>query len=109
MGGNDLLYSTLVGGSVFDRMHRGLLVVSEAPTLKILASGGSDSLDFPTTAGAYQPGNNGKRDGVLLQLELIPLSSCPTNYCTAGTSASGCQATLSVGGCPARRRSRAST
>jgi len=97
-GASDLLYSTRVGGFHFDRLHRGLLVASEAPTLKVLATGESDSIDFPTTAGALQPNNAGQRDCVLLQLEIDASYNCTVSYCTAGTSASGCAATLSAAG-----------
>ncbi len=97
-GAGDLLYSTFLGGSQNDVMA-SLAIVSEAPTLKVVAGGDSNSPGFPgMNSSSYQQFLSGAYDVVALQLDLSPLSSCPTSYCTAGTSASGCQATLSSAG-----------
>jgi hypothetical protein len=101
-GASDLLYSTFLGGTIWDIRLFGLEILSESPTLRVLSAGGSGMAGFPwkIPGTPYQPNPAGVEDGFVLQLEIDPNPSCvnPSSYCTAGTSASGCTATLSAAG-----------
>jgi len=94
-GADDLLYSSFVGG-VDDDQPEGLAVVGTMPVPSAAVCGFSDSDDFPTTPGAYQPILAGNRDAVVFVLEASPSITCATSYCTAGVSASGCQVSLAA-------------
>jgi len=88
-----LRYSSLVGGTFDDEA----LDVELGEAGSLLVCGYSASPDFPVTPGAYDTTANGDWDAVVLSLD--PL--CPAAasiYCTAGVSASGCQAALSAVG-----------
>jgi fibronectin type 3 domain-containing protein len=63
--GSDLEFSTYIGGSAFDRM-RGIEV---GPSGNIFVCGGSNSSDFPTTAGVIERTNQGGYDGVVVKLD----------------------------------------
>jgi hypothetical protein len=101
-GAGDLLYSTLLGGPIWDVRTFGLEILSESPTLRVLSAGGSGQAGFSWTIPGtpYQPNPAGVEDGFVLLLEIDPNPGCvnPVSYCTSGTSASGCNATLSAAG-----------
>ncbi len=62
--GSALVFSTYLGSTGTD-FPNGLTIDRKGNTY---VSGASDSPDFPTTAGAYQPSNAGEFDGTLTKL-----------------------------------------
>jgi hypothetical protein len=90
-GSGDLLYGTFLGGSSFEAIY----VAGSLGGDRVAVVGSTQSGDFPTTVGAYQENHNGSVDAAAAQIELVlPI----VTYCTAGTSASGCQAAISSTG-----------
>lgn len=62
--GTSLLYSTFLGGSVFDCVFAIALDAQGAATI----AGGTTSTDFPTTPGAYDTSQNGRGDAFVARL-----------------------------------------
>jgi len=62
--GSALLYATYLGGNGGDYPHS--LIVT--PAEELVVYGSSDSPDYPVSAGAYDPSNNGGVDIVLTKL-----------------------------------------
>jgi len=62
--GSELLYSTFVGGGDND-VSRGIAV---DPSGNIYVTGRSESVDFPTTSGAYSENHNGDCDVIVFKL-----------------------------------------
>jgi hypothetical protein len=92
---SQLLYSTFLGGADDDEA----LDVEPGEPGTFLVCGYAVSADFPVTAGAYDTTQGGNFDAMVLSLDPTPY--CPTppvGYCTAGFSASGCQAIISAVG-----------
>ncbi len=63
--GSTLLWCTYVGGSG-DESPRGGLALDDAGRVTLV--GGTDSGDFPTTAGAFQTDRRGERDAAVVTL-----------------------------------------
>lgn len=63
--GNSLVYATFLGGSDFDR---GLGIDATAAG-STYVTGSTNSSNFPTTAGAFDRGHNGRNDAFALRLD----------------------------------------
>ena len=63
-GGTGLVYATFLGGSDFDWGHA--IAVDEAGSAYV--TGGADSADFPTTAGAFDTSHNGDFDAFVAKV-----------------------------------------
>jgi len=61
-----LLSASFIGGSA----EEALLDITRTRTGRILASGITESTDFPTTAGAFQAASNGNFESIILELDL---------------------------------------
>jgi hypothetical protein len=64
--GSALLYSTFLGGLTYDEAAAVALDRAGA----VYLTGGTDSLDYPTTPGAYAQTPNGTQDAFVTKLEL---------------------------------------
>ena len=62
--GATLLYSTYLGGTLFDHA----LGVALDPLGEAYVAGATDSADYPTTGGAFDPVQNGDRDALVTKL-----------------------------------------
>ena len=78
--GSSLVFSTYLGGS-FDEVGRG---ISLDPSGNAYVTGGTFSLDFPTTSGSYQPSyGGGPYDAFVTKISLVPspsLTISPSSY-----------------------------
>jgi hypothetical protein len=63
--GSNLLYSTFVGGSTYDKAYS---IAVDAEGIAYV-TGSSNSVDFPTTYGAFQSGKLGSTDAFLFKLD----------------------------------------
>lgn len=64
--GNDLLYSTFMGGSGSDMAE----FITLDGTGNVYFSGVTNSVDFPVTPGAFDGGQNGNYDSFMVKLDL---------------------------------------
>jgi hypothetical protein len=83
-----LLYSTFVGGGSLDWAR----ALSVDPSGVATIVGHTDSSDYPTTAGAWDPSYNSGRDGFVTRLDMLPTGTSPY-----GTSTPGCAGPLAIG------------
>jgi len=91
-GRSDLLYSTFLGGTLSEGLF-GLERLPNAPAPSVYAAGATQSYDYPTTPGAYQPNfGGGLNDGVVVRLELNPRT-----YCIAAANSTGPDGALICG------------
>ncbi|HKB16191.1 MAG TPA: hypothetical protein VKF62_08995, partial [Planctomycetota bacterium] len=87
--GEDLLYSTFLGGTGED----GLVALALDATRAAAVAGNGQSSDFPTTPGAFDTGfNGGTLDAFVSRLDLLPAGAS-----TYGASTSGCAGPLAIG------------
>lgn len=63
--GGTLVYSSYVGGSGSEQIGEQTIVDTAG---RVLFAAGTNSSDFPTTAGAFDATSNGAQDGVLIRL-----------------------------------------
>ncbi len=63
-GASDLLYSTLIGGGLWEAVYDLMFDASG----DIIAAGFSSSTGFPTTPGAFDTTPNGREEGVLFRI-----------------------------------------
>ena len=63
--GDDIVYSTYLGGSVTDSAYG----IALGDTRAVYVTGRTDSNDFPTTAGAYDVTANGLLDVFVVKLD----------------------------------------
>ncbi len=99
-GAGDLLYSTLVGGALYEGFNALTLASAGSPP-SVFAAGRTNSFtDFPTTPGAYLENPvGGLADGIIVAMELGqgPFTYCSTAPNSVGPGALiGSQGTLSI-------------
>lgn len=84
-GGQSLAYSTYLGGTN-DREEYGIIGIGVDGSGTAYMVGSTSARDFPTTANAFQPFNNGSYDLFFAKI-LDPIGPTPTQTVTpAGTS-----------------------
>ena len=83
-----LVWSTFLGGTGNERALALALDAQGAATV----AGGTQSADFPTTSGAFDPTHNGGDDAFITRLDMLP-----TGVSAYGTSSSGCTDPLAIG------------
>lgn len=67
--GNDLLYSSFLGGSD-DEWGQGITSLARDDSVHLFVTGYTGSVNFPTTAGAYDPDFNGREDVIVAEFIL---------------------------------------
>ena len=90
--GTGLAYSTYLGGSLGDRGF-GIAVDSAGAAY---VTGGTNSTDFPTTAGAFDTSANGGGDAFVTKLNAAGSGLAYSTYLggSSGDQGRGCQATV---------------
>jgi PKD repeat protein len=82
--GSNLIWATYIGGSGSDYPHSLVTNASD----EIAVYGSSDSFDYPTTAGAFDPTANGSADIVVTKLNATGSALVGSTY-VGGTSDDG--------------------
>ncbi|MBK8096214.1 MAG: SBBP repeat-containing protein [Planctomycetes bacterium] len=67
--GAQLVYSSFLAGSTQDEGY-AVALVDEA---EAVVAGGTHSIDFPVSAGAFDPTHNGAEDAFATRIELLPI------------------------------------
>jgi hypothetical protein len=80
--GTDIIYSTFLGGTSFDR---GEAIVVDSSGNAYVA-GQTDSTDFPTTPGAFDTTANGGRDGFVTKLNASGTALVYSTYMGGSTA-----------------------